>query len=125
MRRRLALSAALGAAALGAAAIAACSDFADQGGGVIAIEVRTPQQSSLVVGDTVRLSARAVDREGDSVAAALVWRSADSVLGVDSASGIVVGRFPGLGRVQAFVGTLASPLVQLQVTAPPAEPETP
>jgi hypothetical protein len=117
-RLRLAL-----AAALGAAPLAACSDFADQGGGVIAVEVRAPQRTSIVVGDTVRLSARALDRNGDSVAAAIVWRSADSVLAVDSASGLVVGSFPGVGRVQAFLGTLASPLVQLQVTAPPAEPE--
>lgn len=111
------------AAVLGMALLlAACSDFADQGGGVIAIEVVGPAQRSLTVGDSLTLGARALDRNGDSVAAALVWRSADSVVTVDSASGVVVGRHPGLGRVQAFLGTLPSPLIQIQVTAAPATP---
>jgi len=45
-----------------------CSNLTDTGGGVVALEVRAPAVTSIEVGDTVRLSARALDKQGDSVA---------------------------------------------------------
>jgi pSer/pThr/pTyr-binding forkhead associated (FHA) protein len=57
VRRALPL---LAAAALG------CSNITDSGNGVVALEVKVPSRLELEVGDTIQLSARALDRNGDS-----------------------------------------------------------
>jgi hypothetical protein len=93
-----------------------CSNLTDTGGGVVALELRAPAVTSIEVGDTVRLSARALDKQGDSVATEISWRSVDTTLVVDGA-GLVTGHAPGIGRVQAVVGSLSSDPVALTVTA--------
>ena len=91
-----------------------CSDLADEGG-VVGLEIRTPDLSTLETGETLPLSAKALDKNGDSVAAEIAWRAPDATLTVDPLTGVITGVSPGPGRVQAFVGQLASNLVQFTV----------
>ena len=92
-----------------------CSDITEGAGGVIGLEIRTPEVLSLEVGESVPLSARALDKNGDSVAAEITWRAPDATLTVDPLTGVITGVSPGPGRVQAFAGQLASSLVQFTV----------
>jgi hypothetical protein len=95
-----------------------CSNLTDIGDGVVALEVRAPQNPTLEVSDTLRLHARALNRQGDSVAAAIGWRSIDATVTVDAA-GLVTGQSPGPARVQAVVGSLSSEPVSVAVVARP------
>lgn len=114
MRRALPLLAAA-AVALG------CSNITDSGSGsgVVALEVKVPSRLELEVGDTIQLSARALDRNGDSVAADITWLSPDTTVGVVATTGQVTGRFGGplIGRVQAAEGTLVSDFLTFTVLA--------
>jgi hypothetical protein len=92
-----------------------CSDLTEEAGGVVALEIRIPEILSLEVGETLPLSASALDKEGNPVAADVAWRTPDATLTVDPATGVITGVSPGPGRVQAFVGQLASSLVQFTV----------
>ena len=92
-----------------------CSDLTEGAGGVIALEIRTPELLTIEVGETLPLSARALDRNGDSVAAEIGWRAPDATLAVDPLTGAITGISPGPGRVQAFTGLLASGLVQFTI----------
>ena len=98
---------------------ASCSDIPTSGSDVIALEVRPPVPPEVEVGDTFQLSARALDRNGDSVAAAIRWRSADPLnVAVDSVTGHVTGLVAGTtGRVQVTDGALSSDLITLTVVA--------
>jgi hypothetical protein len=100
-----------------AAAVVGCSNITDVGNGVVALEVRVPARLELEVGDTVQLSARALDRNGDSVAAEIAWASPDTTVGVVASTGQVTGRTPGTGRVQATQGTLVSDFLSFPVLA--------
>jgi hypothetical protein len=82
---------------------------------VVGLEIRTPENLTLEIGETLPLSARALDKNGDSVAAEISWRAPDATLTVDPVTGIITGVSPGTGRVQAFSGSLASGLVQFTV----------
>jgi hypothetical protein len=90
---------------------------------VIALELSAPP-ASLVVGDTVRLAARALNAQGDEVpGAAIRWAVVDTGLvgfTIDSVGGLVTAVEPGSGRVQARVENLRSDPVRITVTAPPA-----
>jgi len=95
-----------------AAAALACSNVTDAGDGVVALDVKVPSRLEVEVGDTVQLSARALDRNGDSVAATITWSTPDTTVSVAPATGLVTGLAPGTGRVQAYalfivVGALA------------------
>jgi len=92
-----------------------CSDLTEGAGGVIGLEIRTPEVLIIEVGETLPLSARALDKNGDSVAAEITWRAPDATLTVDPLTGVITGISPGAGRVQAFAGQLASGLVQFTV----------
>lgn len=92
-----------------------CSDLTEGAGGVIGLEIRTPEILTVEVGEMVPLSARALDKNGDSVAAEITWRAPDATLSVDPLTGVITGVSPGTGRVQAFTGQLASGLVQFTV----------
>ena len=46
-------------------------------------------------------------REGNTVTAPITWRGVDTTASIDPATGIVTALFPGTGRVQATVGSLA------------------
>ena len=111
-----------GRRALGAVLVslaAACSDVTAGSGGVVSLEVRPPVPPVVEVGDTIQLSARGLDRNGDSIAAAITWRTADPAnVFIEAATGRVTGLTPGtIGRVQAVEGTLASDLIPLNVIA--------
>ncbi len=93
-----------------------CSNLTEGAGGVVELEIRQPAVTQIEVGDTLRLSARALDRNGDPVDVPITWRTPDSTLTVD-AQGLVTGVSPGPGQVQAFAGSLPSARVALTVIA--------
>jgi uncharacterized protein YjdB len=99
-----------------------CSNLTEGAGGVVEVEIRQPAVTQIVVGDTLRLSARALDRNGDSLAVPIVWLASDTTLTVDD-QGLVTGVAPGPGEVQAIAGSLASARVSLTVvvTAAPVQ----
>lgn len=103
------------AAVLGLVVLAGCSDITAGEGGVVALEVLAPLAPTVEAGDTLRLRARALDRFGDSVAAAIAWRTPDATLTVDPLTGLVTGVSAGSGRVQAVEGSLASEFVTISV----------
>jgi hypothetical protein len=98
-----------------AVAALACSNITDVGNGIVALEVKVPARLEVEVGDTLQLSARALDRNGDSVAAEITWATPDTTLGVVPATGRVAGLAPGSGRVQATQGTLVSEFLTFTV----------
>jgi hypothetical protein len=88
--------------------LAACSQWAGPGGPV-ALEIALPAHVELEVGDTTQLRARALDQQGDSVAATLVWRAGDTTVAVDSLTGRATAVTPStIGRIQVRSGTLVS-----------------
>jgi hypothetical protein len=102
----------LGAAALG------CSGLDEGEAGIVALEVQSPFPADLEIGETVQLSARPLDKDGDSVAATVIWRTPDTTATVDSTTGLVTGVAPGTARVQASVGSLTSDVISLTVLTP-------
>jgi Bacterial Ig-like domain (group 2) len=94
-----------------------CSDLTEGGGGVVGLEIRTPEVLTLQVGQTLQLTARALDKNGNEVAAPIEWRAPDPTLTVDQATGVITGVAPGPGRVQAFTGSLSSAMVEFTVVA--------
>lgn len=99
-------------------AATACSGLDEGEGGVVAIEVETPQLQILEVGEQVQLVARALNADGEVVDAAIGWRSSAPAVTVDGA-GIVTAAAPGQADVQASVGSLASARVGFTVQARP------
>lgn len=93
-----------------------CSSLTDTGGGVVGLDIRTPTLKTLEVGETLPLTAQALDKNGNPVAAPITWHASDPTLTVDQ-SGNVTGVSPGTGRVQASVGSLTSSLVTFTVIA--------
>ena len=93
-----------------------CSNLTEGAGGVVEVEIRQPAITQIAVGDTLRLSARALDRDGNPVDVPIAWRTSDATLTVDD-QGLVTGVAPGPGQVQAFAGSLASARVSLTVIA--------
>jgi hypothetical protein len=98
--------------------ILGCSNLDEGEAGVVALEVSAPSPDTLEVGESVQLSARALDRDGNPVNATITWRGVDTTASIDPATGIVTALFPGTARVQATVGSLASGLIALTVLAP-------
>jgi hypothetical protein len=94
-----------------------CSDLTEGGGGVVGLEIRTPEVLTLQVSQTLQLTARALDKNGNEVAAPIEWRAPDPTLTVDQATGVITGVSPGPGRVQAFSGSLSSAMVEFTVVA--------
>jgi hypothetical protein len=95
-----------------------CSNLDEGQAGVVALEVSAPSTDTLEVGESVQLAARALDRDGNPVDAAITWRGIDTTASIDPASGIVTALFPGTARVQATVGSLSSGLIALTILAP-------
>jgi len=93
-----------------------CSDLTEGAGGVVELEIRRPAQTQIEVGQTLQLSARALDRDGNPVDVPITWRTPDATLTVDD-QGLVTAVAPGTGQVQAFAGSLASARVSLTVVA--------
>lgn len=98
-------------------ALAGCSNLTEEGG-VAGLEIRVPRPATVEVGQTIQLSARALDRQGDSVAAAVTWLTPDTTVTL-TPDGHLTGRTSGSARVQAEVGTLVSDFVTFTVNPRP------
>jgi hypothetical protein len=81
---------------------------------VVQLEIRVPAVTSVEVGETLQLTAEALDSDGNPVSVPISWRTADLTLTVDDA-GVVTGVAAGTGQVQAFAGSLSSDRVSLTV----------
>jgi hypothetical protein len=93
-----------------------CSNLTEGAGGVVGLDIRAPELKTIEVGEALQLTAQALDKNGEPVSATITWRAPDPTLTVDQ-SGVITGVSPGTGRVQAFVGSLASSLVSFNVIA--------
>jgi hypothetical protein len=94
---------------LALAAVFACKINTDENQPV-AIDVLLPDSARVEVTDTFRPSARALNGVGDSIPAAFVWHSLDTatLVVLDSATGVSLGKAIGLARLQARTGNLIS-----------------
>jgi hypothetical protein len=113
VKRRMGLV--LLAAALG------CSGLPEAEGGIVGIEVRVPGPDTLEVGESIQLSARPLDKNGDSVATPIVWTAASPAgatnATIDPATGVLTGVSLGTALVQATSGSLSSELITFSVVA--------
>jgi hypothetical protein len=91
-----------------------CSDLTEGAGGAVGLQILEPALKTLEIGETVQLSATALDKAGNAVNTPIDWRTPDGTLTVD-ATGAVTGVAQGSGRVQAFSGSLASNLLTFTV----------
>ena len=91
-----------------------CSNLTGDNG-VVALELRLPSPAIVERNDTLLLRARALNLSGDSVAAAIVWRTPDTTLVLDSTGRVTSTLTSGTGRVQAITGSLRSDLVTLTI----------
>lgn len=101
-------------------AAAGCSSLNGDSDSPVVIEVFPPSGSGISgqveIGDTTQMSARALNQNGDSVAATFTWRTPDTALVfIDATTGRVTGKAPGSARVQARAGSLISDLVTLSI----------
>jgi hypothetical protein len=94
-----------------------CSNLTEGAGGVVGLQIQAPSLKTIEVGETLQLTAVALDKDGNPVATPVTWRAPDTTLTVDGATGAITGVFPGTGRVQAVVGSLSSELVTFTVIA--------
>lgn len=100
------------------AAVAGCSNLTEEGG-LAGLEIRIPRPPVVQVGQTIQLSARALDRQGDSVGATITWLTPDTTVTL-TPGGQLTGRTGGgTARVQAEVGTLVSDFVTFTVNPRP------
>ncbi len=99
-------------------AAAACSKLSGDSGVPVALEVRVPAATQVEVGDTIQLTARALNQQGDSVDAPITWRTPDTLtVAIDSLTGRLTGVTAGTGRIQARSGSLVSSFVSFTVLA--------
>jgi hypothetical protein len=92
--------------------LTACSGLTADNNGVVALEIQVPTVPQIEFGDTLQLSAKATDQQGDSVSVPIRWRTPDTTLALDSLTGRVTSLVSsGTGRVQASYGDLNSDLV--------------
>jgi Big-like domain-containing protein len=101
-----------------AMAVVGCSGLTAVDGGVVGIEVRVPGPDSVEVGESIQLSAKPLDKNGDSLGTAVTWVSADPTATIDASTGVLTGVSVGTARVQATVGSLGSSLITFAVVAP-------
>lgn len=108
-------------------AAAACTEFTGDFSDIIALEYTGPTSPSVEEGDTVRLTARALDIRGDTLPdAEIVWRvieldTVDVGFVLDSVTGLIAGVHPGgPWRVQGSAeGLQIDPPISVRVTAAP------
>ncbi len=93
-----------------------CSNLTEGAGGVVELEVRTPAADEVEVGETLQLTARALDRDGNPLDIPITWISSDPALTVDN-TGLVTGVAPGTAQIQAAVGSLLSRQIPLTAIA--------
>jgi hypothetical protein len=100
------------------AAVTGCSNLTEAGG-IVGLEIRVPRTPVVEVGQTIQLRARALDQQGDSVAATITWLTPDTTATL-TPTGLLTGRTGGTtARVQAQVGTLVSDFVTFTVNPRP------
>jgi hypothetical protein len=92
-----------------------CGNLTGGEGGVVALELRLPNPAVVEFGDTIQLQARALDADGDSVGATIVWITPDTTIALDSTGLLTTDTTAGTGRVQARVGNLRSDLVTFTI----------
>ncbi len=95
-----------------------CSDITEAGSAIVQVEVLAPLITTLDVGDTTRILARALDRDGQVVPTTIDWVALDTTVQIDQ-TGLARGDFIGLARIQARNGTLISNTVNLTVIPRP------
>ena len=93
-----------------------CSDVTEGTGGVVELRISTPEASEVEVGETLQLTASALDRDGNPLDVPITWVSSDPALTVDN-TGLVTGVAPGSAQIQAAAGSLTSG--QIPLTAIP------
>lgn len=93
-----------------AALLLGCGNLTEGDGGVVALQLRLPNPAVVEFGDTIQLQARALNADGDSVDAAIVWITPDTTISLDSTGLLTSDTTAGTGRVQAKVGSLLSNL---------------
>jgi hypothetical protein len=94
--------------------VSGCSDLTEGAGGVVGLEIQEPALRIIEIGETLQLTATALDKAGNPVDTPIEWRAPDATLTVD-ATGLITGVAAGTGRVQAFTGSLASQLLSFNV----------
>jgi len=102
-----------------AALLAGCSALPTQGNGVVALQIDLPTSSIVLFqGDTITLRARALNLQGDSVAANIVWATNDTLLiALDDSTGRIIALSDtGIAHVQASVGTLRSDVIPIALS---------
>jgi len=98
----------------------ACHEITLNPDRVVALEV-VNSAPTVNAGDTLRLSARALNAGGQTVANATVsWTTVDTgvVAFQLDPSGLVTGQTPGTGRVEAIADALRSDPITVKVIAP-------
>jgi uncharacterized protein YjdB len=105
---------------VGAALVAlslCCGKLPTTSDGVAFLQVQLPSTTTLNIGDTLRLHAAALDRQGNPLEVAISWRTADSTVTVGASTGLITAISPGPGRVQAVIGAdaLVSDFITLTV----------
>jgi hypothetical protein len=58
-----------------------CSNLTEGPGGVVELEIVTPATGEVEVGETLQLTARALDRDGNPLDVPITWCGADSGIG--------------------------------------------
>ena len=92
--------------------VAGCGNLPTTGDGIVALEIVMPSPLTLEQGQSRQLTARALNAQGEEVAAEITWRTPDETVTVEESTGVVTGvAASGTGRVQASVGTLNSDLI--------------
>ena len=111
----------VGGAALVALSLC-CGKLPTTSDGVAFLQVQQPFNTTLNIGDTLRLHATALDKQGNPLDVAITWRTADTTITVGAATGLVTAISPGSGRVQAVVGQdeLVSDFITVTVKEPAA-----
>ena len=107
MKRAVALALAIGSVG--------CSGLDEGSGGVVGIQVGVPGPDSIEVGESIQLTAKPLDKNGDSAATPIAWVSVDPTASIDPATGVLTGAAPGAARVQATAGSLGSGLITFAV----------
>ncbi len=107
------------------ALIAGCANLPSTTDGVVALEIDIPSPLTMIEGSSRQLTARAFNSAGEQVTTAIWWRTPDTTIVVDSATGLVTAvAASGVGRVQASAGTLRSDLITFTLQPDPdAQPE--
>jgi hypothetical protein len=108
--------------AVAVALLAGCGSLPTTSQGVAILEIHPPDSLTVFVGDSLRFGARALDRTGKPLDIPIHWRTPDTTVSVRDTSGVVIGRFAGPGRVQAFLADsgLVSDFITVTVQARPA-----